>query len=170
MTSIQKLNVCYGLGAKKPRGSAYARLLEIERKGIQLFITNGAKEQEQTYMSSTRRTYMDVMDLLRGLASGLSLDKIANTLRRTLLSIICKLCRIGIVEQENDGRFVWSELVHRSYLLVEIKSNIGYGKRVDAFKVLRHLGWGTHGQFLNVPEELAGKPLGFWYGEYIERN
>lgn len=168
MTSLDKLNSAYSRGCKEPRGRAFKLIRMREcRTGVRLVMTKGASLYKATNRCGARWGSADYTVLVSGLASGSSLEDIAVALKRTVLSVVCRLCLLGVVIQNQVGGFYWSCKVPYKKLKVELKTNSFFCNQLDVARKLRQAGWGSTGDHIIVPQNLAGNSLHYWYDTQI---
>lgn len=164
MTNLNSLMIAYSRGCREPRGRAFkiVRMREC-RTGVRLVMTKGASMRNATNRCGVRWSSADYTILVSGLADGSTLEDIAVALKRTVLSVICRLCLLGIVVQNQVGGFFWASRVHSKMLQVEPKSQSVFCNRLDVARKLRLAGWGRVGNWILVPVDKAGESLHYWY-------
>lgn len=164
MTSLDKLNIAYSNGCREPRGRAFKLIRMREcRTGVRLVMTQGASLHKATNRCGARWVSADYTALVSGLAGGSSIEEIATALKRTVLSIVCRLCLLGIVIQNQVGGFYWAGRVTNKKLQIELKTSSFLCNKLDVARKLRQAGWGSTGTHIIVPQSLAGNSLHYWY-------
>lgn len=157
-TVLPALLAAYKQGNRRPRGLVIERLLWLAFEASRKANTKGIPVGGSACRVGRWWTKADYEDLVRSLCPGVTLADMARVQSRSVVGIVSRLQRMGLVNFLMQGGYRWNTRVMKRHLRVELAGSKNKHP-LDLTPMFREMGWLETEQFFMLPAWLADKPV-----------
>lgn len=158
VTYLPALLGAYKQGNRRPRGLVIERLLWLAFEASRRVRTKGIPVGGSACRVGRWWTKADYEDLVRGLSPGVTLADMARVQSRSVVGIVSRLQRMGLVNFMLQGGYKWNTRVMKRHLRVELAGSKNK-EPLDLTPMFRERGWLETETYFMLPEWLADKPV-----------
>lgn len=145
----------YKLGNRRPRGGVVEHLLWLGFEASRKVNTKGIPVGGSACRVGRWWTKADYEDLVRALRPGVTLADMARVQSRSVVGIVSRLQRLGLVNYSYPKVYAWNTRVMKRHLLVEL-AGAKNERPLDLTPMFREMGWLETETYFMLPDWLAG--------------
>lgn len=162
-TTLAVLLATYKLGNRRPRGNVIERLQWAAFEASRKLPTKGIPVGGSACRVGRLWSEADYRDLVGSLHPGVTLASMARVQSRSVVGVVSRLQRMGLVSYNAPGtgvRYVWNLRVMKRNLRVTLAGAPNKGKPpIDLTPMFREMGWLEAEAYFMLPAWLAEKPV-----------